>query len=89
MASRSDDGEGFTIRKREDSRPLSVALRAPALPKESLSIRPAHNSKLAKLWIVWYIRYRKDNRPQRWVADRAKKNPLRTRQSFGAVFLCP
>ena len=27
-----------------------------------------HNPKLAKLWIVWYIRYRKDNRPQRWVA---------------------
>ena len=57
VASRSDDGEGLAIRKREDSRPLSVALRAPALPRESLSIRPAHNSKLAKLWIMWYIRY--------------------------------
>ena len=31
----------------------------------------------------------KDNRPQRWVAELVKKNPLRARQSQGAVFLCP
>ena len=44
------------------------------------------NPKLAKLWIVWYIRYRKDNRPQRWVADRVKKNPLRYSGKSGGGF---
>ena len=129
MASRSDDGEGFTIRKHKDSRPLSVALRAPAPPEGSLSLHPEHNPKLAKLWllwytrlektksfrkplltpqsvgvvffllrtnsklakqwILWYIKYRKRQPPTRWVAELVKKNPLRARQSFGAVFLCP
>ena len=28
----------------------------------------------------------KDNRPQRWVAKLVKKNPLRARESQGAVF---
>ena len=68
--------------------PLRHRYAMPPLPKERLSCI-LHNSKLAKLWIVWYIRYRKDNRPQRWVAKLVKKNPLRTRQSLGAVFLCP
>lgn len=36
---------------------------------------------------VVYLDIEKDNRPQRWVADRVKKNPLLTRESRGAVFL--
>ena len=46
VASRSDDGEGFAIRKHKDSRPLSVALRAPAPPEGSLSLHSAQIQNL-------------------------------------------
>ena len=61
--------------------PLRHRYAMPPLPKERLSCILRTNSKLAKLGIVWYIRHRKDNRPQRWVAELVKKNPLRARES--------
>ena len=44
--------------------------------------------ELAKIRILWYIRYVEWRTPTRWVAKLVKKNTLRTRQkSQGAVFL--
>ena len=88
VASRSDDGEGFTIRKHKDSRPLSVALRAPAPPEGSLSLHPEQIQNLQSYELCGILDIEKDNRPQGGLPSLVKKNPLRTRQSRGAVFLC-
>ena len=48
-----------------------------------------HNSKLAKLWIVWYIKYRKDNRPQGGLpCKKVFRKPLLCLECVGVVFLC-
>ena len=47
------------------------------------------NSKLAKLWIVWYIKYRKDNRPQGGLpCKKVFRKPLLCLECVGVVFLC-
>ena len=127
VASRSDDGEGFTIRKHKDSRPLSVALRAPAPPEGSLSLHPEQIQNLQSyefcgildkiksfrkplltpqsVGVVFFLLRTIQNLQsyefcgildiEKTTAHRGglpslvKKNPLRARQSQGAVFLCP
>ena len=129
VASRSDDGEGFTIRKHKDSRPLSVALRAPAPPEGSLSLHPEQIQNLQSyelcgildiekiksfrkplltpqsVGVVFFLLRTIQNLQsyefcgildiEKATAHRGglpslvKKNPLRARQSQGAVFLCP
>ena len=72
VASRSDGGEGFAIRKREYSRPLSVALRAPAPLEGSLSLHSAQIQNLQSYGLCGILDIEKDNRPQRWVAKEKK-----------------
>ena len=71
-------------------KPLSViATRCHLSPRRGFHYI-LHNSKLAKLWIVWYIKHRK-RQPPTEVGCRIWLRKIRsaTRQSHGAVFLCP
>ena len=65
-------------------------LRARQKSQGAVFLFIAHNSKLAKLWIVWYIRHRK-RQPPTEVGCQGKKvfrKPLLNPQSVGVVFLC-
>ena len=57
--------------------PLRHRYAMPPLPKERLSCILRTNSKLAKLWILWYIRLEK---------TKSFRKPLLTPQSVGVVF---
>ena len=69
--------------------PLRHRYAMPPLPKERLSCILRTIQNLQSYELCGILDIEKDNRPQRWVAKLVKKNPLRTRQSQGAVFLCP
>ena len=57
--------------------PLRHRYAMPPLPKERLSCILRTNSKLVKLWIVWYTRLEK---------TKSFRKPLLTPQSVGVVF---
>ena len=72
------------------SEPLSViATRCHLSPRRGFSVTSCTIQNLQSYGLCGILDIEKDNRPQRWVAELVKKNPLRARQSQGAVFLCP